>query len=158
MGNIQKNQTGFGAIEAVLILVIVGMIGFVGWYVLNAQKNTDKDLSVTNTTSVAPKKKATATNAPAQAAPVDQTPLITQAVKDYKDNADKASITNVNITAINGDNAYGTVSYTGNDGGGGWLAHKTGTNWAVVSQGSLGICKEEVHQYNLPISWESTSC
>lgn len=33
-----KNQKGFGAIEALLILVIVGIIGGVGYYVYNANK------------------------------------------------------------------------------------------------------------------------
>ncbi|HEX5798371.1 MAG TPA: hypothetical protein VFX79_03365 [Candidatus Saccharimonadales bacterium] len=34
-----KNQKGFGAIEALLILVIIGIIGGVGYYVYNANKN-----------------------------------------------------------------------------------------------------------------------
>jgi len=29
----QFNQSGFGAVEAVLILIVVGLIGFMGWYV-----------------------------------------------------------------------------------------------------------------------------
>gem|GEM_PF-5416893 len=29
----KKNQHGFGAIEGLLLLVIVSLIGFVGWYV-----------------------------------------------------------------------------------------------------------------------------
>jgi hypothetical protein len=63
MKKFNKNQSGFSVIETALILVILGMIGFVGWYVMNAQKKTDKDLSVTNTTSIAPKRK-TSNNSP----------------------------------------------------------------------------------------------
>jgi len=36
-----KNQKGFSAIEAILILVIVGLIGFTGWYVWNSKKKTE---------------------------------------------------------------------------------------------------------------------
>lgn len=57
MTKLRNNQTGFSVVEAFLILVIVGLIGSVGWYVLNAQKNTDKDLAVTNTTTPVIKKK-----------------------------------------------------------------------------------------------------
>lgn len=36
------NQKGFGAVEAILILVIIGLIGFVGWFVYNSNnKATD---------------------------------------------------------------------------------------------------------------------
>jgi len=37
-----KNQKGFGAIEALLLLVIVGMIGGTGFYVYNANKEEPK--------------------------------------------------------------------------------------------------------------------
>jgi len=36
-----KNQKGFGAVEALLIVVIVGLIGFVGWYVWNAKSDSE---------------------------------------------------------------------------------------------------------------------
>jgi Tfp pilus assembly protein PilV len=41
----KKNQSGFSAIEALLILVIVGIIGGTGWYVLQANKNTNNTLN-----------------------------------------------------------------------------------------------------------------
>ncbi len=44
-----KNQKGFGAIEAILILIIVAIIGFVGWYVWKQnQKPADKKIATTN--------------------------------------------------------------------------------------------------------------
>jgi Tfp pilus assembly protein PilV len=41
----KKNQSGFSAIEALLILVIVGIIGGTGWYVMHANKNTNDTLN-----------------------------------------------------------------------------------------------------------------
>ena len=37
-----KNQKGFTLIEGLLILVIVGILGFTGWYVWRAKDNADK--------------------------------------------------------------------------------------------------------------------
>ena len=37
-----KNQKGFSAIYVVLIITIVGIIGFTGWYVYNTQRNNNK--------------------------------------------------------------------------------------------------------------------
>lgn len=41
----EHNQNGFGLVPAFLILIIVGLIGFTGWYVLNSKNQTDKTLS-----------------------------------------------------------------------------------------------------------------
>ncbi len=153
MKKLKNNESGFSAVELMLIIVVIGLLGTTGYLFY---KNRQKPATVTVTKTVtAPVTSSTPTTT---TTPVDEKPAITQAVKDYKDNVKYASITKVSITAVDGANAYGTVTYTGQDGGGGWLAHKTGTTWAVVSQGSLGICKDEVQQYNLPASWESTAC
>jgi cytoskeletal protein RodZ len=45
MGKLKNDQNGFSAVEAVLIIVIAGMIGFVGWYVYRAMKNTNNAYS-----------------------------------------------------------------------------------------------------------------
>ncbi len=53
------DQTGFAAIEAVLVCVILGIIGFTGYFVWHAKQNTDESLN--NTASSQPgiaKKKA----------------------------------------------------------------------------------------------------
>lgn len=41
----KNTQKGFGAVETVLIFVVVGIIGFAGWFVWNSQKQTDKTLT-----------------------------------------------------------------------------------------------------------------
>lgn len=54
MQKIRQNSYGFGAVEAVLILVIIGMIGFVGAYVALAKKNTENTLHGTYIKTVDP--------------------------------------------------------------------------------------------------------
>lgn len=41
---LRKNQSGFGAIEAILIVVIVGIIGGAGWYVWKSQSEANNTL------------------------------------------------------------------------------------------------------------------
>jgi cytoskeletal protein RodZ len=57
-----KTQKGFTVIEGLLILVIVGLIGFVGWYVYQAKQATDENLNTAASTNTAVKvmKKTTA--------------------------------------------------------------------------------------------------
>jgi cytoskeletal protein RodZ len=43
----KKNEKGFGVIEALLILVIVGLIGFVGWYVGQSKQKTNESSTTT---------------------------------------------------------------------------------------------------------------
>lgn len=47
----KKNSNGFGALEGLLVIVLVGIIGFAGWYVWNAKESTDKTIAATNKTS-----------------------------------------------------------------------------------------------------------
>jgi hypothetical protein len=37
-----SNQSGFAVLEIILIFVILGIVGFTGWYVWNSKKNTNK--------------------------------------------------------------------------------------------------------------------
>jgi predicted negative regulator of RcsB-dependent stress response len=60
----KKPQEGFSAVEALLIVIIVGMLGGVGWYVWNSQQQIDKTYSQTANSTVAPKQ-ASAKSSPA---------------------------------------------------------------------------------------------
>src|SRR5882757_3473616 len=54
------NQKGFSVVEGLLVLVALSIVGFTGYFVYNAQKNTDKTLTQTNqaSTGAIPKAKA----------------------------------------------------------------------------------------------------
>ena len=45
MVKLKNNQYGFGAIEGLLVLVVIAIIGFTGWYVWHAKQTTDKNLT-----------------------------------------------------------------------------------------------------------------
>jgi hypothetical protein len=45
-----KNDSGFSAVEALLILVILGILGGTGWFVWNARQNANKSLTSNNST------------------------------------------------------------------------------------------------------------
>lgn len=52
----KTNQKGFSVVEGLLMLVIAGVIGFVGWYVLSAKHQTDS-LTGNSTQTQTPLKK-----------------------------------------------------------------------------------------------------
>lgn len=54
-----KNQRGFGAIEGVVILVIVGLLGGVGWYVFDSNKTNDSLDNAEKSNQVSTAKKST---------------------------------------------------------------------------------------------------
>jgi Tfp pilus assembly protein PilV len=46
----KADQKGFSIIEAILILVVIGVLGFTGWFVYHARQTANKDLSSKNST------------------------------------------------------------------------------------------------------------
>jgi hypothetical protein len=46
-----SNQKGFAALESLLIIVVVAIIGFTGWYALHAKKATDKSLTTASSST-----------------------------------------------------------------------------------------------------------
>jgi Tfp pilus assembly protein PilV len=58
------SNLGFSVVEALLILVVVGILGFTGWYVYHAKQTSDKNYSAASESTVPTyKKKATTNNA-----------------------------------------------------------------------------------------------
>lgn len=47
----KNNQKGFSTVELVLVLIIVGLVGFIGWYVWDTKKDTDNESSTTQTST-----------------------------------------------------------------------------------------------------------
>jgi hypothetical protein len=72
----KKPQLGFSAVEGLLITIIIAILGGVGWYVWNTQKQVDKTYSQTANSSVSPniKTKSVATNpvTPANGSPISE--------------------------------------------------------------------------------------
>lgn len=48
---LSSDRRGFAAVETLLVVVIIGLIGFVGWYVYHAMKNTNSAYKAATTTS-----------------------------------------------------------------------------------------------------------
>jgi type II secretory pathway pseudopilin PulG len=46
-----KNQKGFAVLEGLLVLIIIGMLAGIGWYVMRASKNTNNILNSASTSS-----------------------------------------------------------------------------------------------------------
>jgi uncharacterized protein HemX len=51
MVSIKRDERGIGHLEGVLVIVIVAVIGFVGWYVYHTKQNSDTALNNAASTS-----------------------------------------------------------------------------------------------------------
>lgn len=51
MTSIKQDERGTGHLEMALLVVVVALIGFVGWYVYRAKQTTDKALNTASSTS-----------------------------------------------------------------------------------------------------------
>jgi len=67
------SQSGFAIIEAVLIVVVVGILSFTGWFVWHAKQNTDKSLDAANNSEQASVKTTKKTDTKQASLPVDET-------------------------------------------------------------------------------------
>jgi Tfp pilus assembly protein PilV len=56
----RSDQAGFSIVETLLILVIISILGFTGWYVYHAKQTSNKNYSTNNSTVPTYKKKTTA--------------------------------------------------------------------------------------------------
>jgi cytoskeletal protein RodZ len=59
-----KSDSGFGLVEGLLILVVVGILGFTGWFVWHSKQTADKTLVVNSTAPSFKKQTKTTTSAP----------------------------------------------------------------------------------------------
>jgi len=49
---LRNKQQGFAVLEALLILIVLGILGFTGWFVYHSKQATDKTLASTGNSSV----------------------------------------------------------------------------------------------------------
>ena len=91
----KKAQKGYSLVETVLVLVIVGLIAFIVWFVFHTKSDTNNSLDVTGSTQVAPpatKSKKVSTN-PAASADIIQTETDSKGTKYLADTAGKTLYT-----------------------------------------------------------------
>lgn len=71
---LHKQTQGFAAIETVLIIIVLGIIGFTGWFVYHSKQATDKTLASTGNSFVSDNKhKSTTPTAAPETTPVPAT-------------------------------------------------------------------------------------
>jgi nicotinamide riboside transporter PnuC len=79
MGKLSKNQRGYSAVEALLILVALALVAFVGWYVHHATTQTNKTYSISESSQKpAAKKPATTTKTTTGTSTTSTTPATKQ--------------------------------------------------------------------------------
>jgi len=142
------NQKGFGLIEVLLILILMSIVGFAGWYV-GSKDSKNKSQNASNETA---KVGSSSTKAQVESQKVDDKQLITAAVKAK--NPDFNNI-GVNVREIQGNYARGSAGAAG-EGGFAFIAVKENNQWSVVFQGQQNAGKEIGEKYNLPEGWYST--
>jgi len=109
MSKIHKEQAGFSAIETILVIVIVGAIGFVGWYVYHSKQNSDAVLNTASTVSASTTGKKATTSSSQPAAGTDnqslQSDLSGLATSNNQSNSD---LSNSN-SSLNDQSTFTTV-------------------------------------------------
>ena len=55
MGRLNKTQDGFSVVEGLLVVIILCLVGFVGWYVIHANKTSSSTNAPANNTSTTAK-------------------------------------------------------------------------------------------------------
>jgi|SRR3989344_6256642 len=63
MKTLKNNESGFSAVEVILVIIIVALLGIVGWFVYKNQNKTTTPSTTANTTTSTPTETTTTTNA-----------------------------------------------------------------------------------------------
>jgi hypothetical protein len=152
--SIKRNQNGFGLVEVFLILILVSVIGFAGWYVGNRNANNKKDDKVSAQPTPQQQAAQPETKGPegTPAQQVDDEPLIIAAVKAKNPNF--ANI-QVYLKEIKNNFARGAAGAP-DEGGFAFIAKKENGSWSVVFQGQQNPGKADGAKYGLPEGWYST--
>ncbi len=167
----KNNQRGFGAIEGILIVVIIGVIGGVGWFVYQSKNKTTQSLDKSTQAQNEPQKteketEATQDNPSTQQInfvkfssvdPALQT-AITASFKKQQANclpgttssettADKDGI----ITHYDANSA--AIVAVGCRGGSSHLFGKEGNTWVDSEATQMAFSCSNLRKYHVPASW-----
>ncbi len=152
------NQKGFGVIEGLLVVIALTLIVGVGFYVVNASKDDDKNKASTSTSEIT--KPAETKQATEQQPQKTDEAFVIEAVKAAgvpTANGSSVPVTEAKVTSVVGANAKGTAS-TGEEGSGfAFIAHKTNGKWEVIFRGQQLPGTDIGQRYNLPADWYDTS-
>lgn len=147
-----KTQKGFAVLESLLILVIIAIIGGIGWYAVHTKHQTDKILSQADKISQTTPVNKTPSSTPAAKSPSSDAELIATAIADKclesYPNINKTNLEKILLDNFSGSDstlvlhgnyarAGSTCDDTNNGQGGGfgsWLM-KENSNWKVAFNG-----------------------
>lgn len=99
-----KRQKGFSSIEGLLVVIILVLIGFVGWYVRQATSNSDKNLNdAANTNIVTSTNKSTSSSAQSEQFKMPEVKLKLSIPK---------SLSNLQYNAVQNDAGIYTIEFS----------------------------------------------
>ena len=134
-------QQGFAPLQALLLLVIVSVVGFAGWYVVNSKNNANNSYNNASKVNNADKtsyKKSTTSKTPAT--PTPAAPVISAALKENT----AAAIDSKNTAALEGYMANSVnVVVAGSE-------HNV-TDTAMQAVTELGYFKDSVSPWNFSL-------
>jgi len=99
----KKNQQGFGAVEGLLIVVVVAVIAFVGWYIYNGNKKASNTYNAASTSSKVTTTGTPKTHTTEEAVNLVQTTYdsyLTELNKANSDTTNKRPVAQVALSAI----------------------------------------------------------
>ncbi len=153
----KRNQKGFGVIEGLLAIIAITLIGGVGFYVVNANKDNKKSENIsTNDVAIPNDNQGIAEQIPQKT----EEELIVEAVKKAGiENADGSTtpVATAKVTSVIGNNAKGSAGFGTEGGGYAYVAHKTNGNWNVIYRGQQLPGTEIGEKYKLPSDWYDPS-
>ncbi len=105
-------QAGFGAVEVVLVLVIVSLIGGVGFYVYKQNNNASSRLSSSKDSSISSKTKITANGTPESFDAMSQQEADNEkSINDKYQNSDKQAVNSANSATSSVGDSYDESSF-----------------------------------------------
>ncbi len=100
-------QAGFGAVEGLLILVIVGLLGGVGFYVYKQNNDAKSRLSNSSSSATATKSKVTADGTPESFDQMSQQESDNESsINDKYQNSDKQAVESANSATSSVGDSY----------------------------------------------------